>query len=408
MNEVLYVFHKSLTSPIPRLHGLSQVEALAGERRFTVLSFEPRKRDRPSGDGEVYDEIRSRLASRGVRHVRLPLTGSTLLDIALGAAAIVLAVVFRGVRIVHARSYIPATMGLLACAITPARLMFDMRGLFVDEYLFEGALREGTWKLALARRLERALLFRSAAVVVVSGRFRGHLLSRPDLAAGIRAERIHVVPNRADLARFDGLSPARDRIRRERGWRECVVAVYAGASGAKWHRLDRIMEMVARAMEIVPELRLLVMTHPSADGATALAATAGVPSGRAEFMTVDASKVPSFLSAGDLGLMLIECHVSKDVCSPIKFAEYMASGLPVVAGGSMGDTADWIRDERLGILVDPGRMDEAARAVVELIASDDFRSGAARARCLEFAAREMDMRRSFEEYERIYRSLDGR
>jgi glycosyltransferase involved in cell wall biosynthesis len=408
LNEVLYVFHKSLTSAIPRLHGLSLVEALAGERRFTVLSFEPRDRDRPPGDAEVYDEIRNRLTSRGVRHVRLPRTGSTLLDIALGAAAIALAVVFRRVRIVHARSYIPAAMGLLACAVTPARLVFDMRGLFVDEYVFEGALPEGTLKLALARRLERTLLFRSAAVVVVSNRFRDHLLSRPDIAAAIDPERIHVVPNRADLARFDGLSRARGRMRRERGWEERVVAVYAGASGAKWHRVDQIMERMARAMEAVPELRLLVMTQPSADGARALAADAGVPSGRAEFLTVDASEVPSFLSVGDLGLMLIERHVSKDVCSPIKFAEYMASGLPVVAGGSMGDTADWIRDERLGILVDPGRIDEAARAVVELVASDDFRSGAARARCLEFAAREMDMRRSFEEYARIYRSLDGR
>jgi glycosyltransferase involved in cell wall biosynthesis len=407
LSAVLYVFHKSLTSPIPRLHGLSHIEALAGERRFTVLSFEPRRRERPRGDARIYDKIRSRLTSRGVRHVRLPLTGSTLLDIAFGAAAIVLAVVFRGVRIVHARSYIPATMGLLACAVTPARLMFDMRGLFVDEYLLEGALHEGTRKLALARRLERALLFRSAAVVVVSRRFRDHLVSRPDIAAGIRPERIHVVPNRADLSRFEGLSQARGRVRRERGWEECVVAVYAGASGAKWHRVDLIMEVVARAMKVVPELRVLVMTHPSVDGARALAASAGVPSGRAEFLAVDASEVPSFLSAGDLGLMLIERHVSKDVCSPIKFAEYMASGLPIVAGGSMGDTADWIKDGRLGILVDPDRIDEAARAVVELVASDDFRSGAARARCLEFAAREMDMRRSFEEYERIYRSLDG-
>jgi glycosyltransferase involved in cell wall biosynthesis len=403
----MYVFHKSLTSPIPRLHGLSQVEALAGERRFTVLSFEPRERDRPPGDADIYDEVRRRLASRGVRHVRLPLTGSTLLDIALGTAAILFAVVVRRVRIVHARSYIPATMGLLVCAVTPARLVFDMRGLFVDEYLFDGALREGTPKLALARRLERALLLRSDAVVVVSRRFRDHLLARPDLASGIRPERIHVVPNRADLARFEGLSEVRDRMRRERGWEENVVAVYAGASGATWHRVDLIMEVMARAMRALPDLRLLVMMHPSADHARALAARAGVPSERAEFLTVDVSEVPSFLSCGDLGLMLIERHVSKEVCAPIKFAEYVAAGLAVVAGGSMGDTADWIREERLGILVAADSIDEAALALVAFAESDDLRSGAARARCRDFAAREMDMRRSLQEYERIYRSLDA-
>jgi glycosyltransferase involved in cell wall biosynthesis len=244
-------------------------------------------------------------------------------------------------------------------------------------------------------------------VIVVSRRFRDRLLERPDLAGAVRPERIHVIPNRADLSRFEGLAGVRHRMRRERGWEGSVVAVYAGASAATWHRVDLILEMMALAMAELPELRLLVIMHPSTERARALAQRAGVPVDRVEFVTVDVPGVPSFLSCGDLGLMLIERDVSKDVCSPIKFAEYVAAGLPVVAGGSMGDTADWISDEHLGILVDPDRIEDAARALIELARSEDLGSGAARARCLAFAAREMDMRRTLDEYESIYRTLDG-
>jgi glycosyltransferase involved in cell wall biosynthesis len=408
VSRVAYVFHKSLLEPIPRVHGTSQVEALARGRRFTVISFEGSRRLRTVRQWEVYDGIRSRLQSRGVHHVPLPQTGWRWIDVALGAATLLVDVIFRGTRIVHARSYIPAVMGLIACSITPARLVFDMRGLFVDEYLFVGALTEGTARFALFRRIERLLVSRSDAIVVVSQRFRDHLIARPDLARSIRPERIHVIPNRVDLDRFEGLSDARLRLRAERGWEESMVAVYAGSAGARWHRVDLIMEMMGRVMEALPDVRLLVMTYPSAEDARVLAARAGVPLDRAEFLTVDVEEVPSFLAAGDLGLVLVERHASKDVCAPIKFGEYLASGLPVAAGGSIGDTEDWIRDDRLGILFDPDRIEDAARRLVGFLRSDDFESGAARARCLAFAAREMDMRRSLEEYETIYRSLEGR
>jgi glycosyltransferase involved in cell wall biosynthesis len=408
VTRVAYVFHKSLLAPIPRVHGVSQVEALAGERRFTVISFEGSRRLRTVREWEIYEEIRNRLASRGVRHVALSQTGRRWLDIALGAAALLVDVIFRGTRIVHARSYVPAIMGLVVCSITPARLVFDMRGLFVDEYLFVGALEEGTARLAFFRWIERLLLARSDAVVVVSERFRDHLLARPDLVRSIRRERIHVIPNRVDLARFEEIGEARPRLRDERGWGECTVAVYAGSAGARWHRVDLIMEMMARVMEALPEVRLLVMTYPSTDDARAFASRAGVPIDRTEFLTVDVAEVPALLAAGDVGLMLIDRHVSKDVCAPIKFAEYLAAGLPIAAGGSIGDTEDWIRDDRLGILFDPNRIEDAALGLVEFLRSDDFGSGAARGRCLEFAARRMDARRSLEEYETIYRSMEGR
>ena len=66
MNGVIYVFHKSLVSPIPRVHGLSQVAALAGERPFTVVSFEGAWSRRSPGDRETYETVRGWLASQNV------------------------------------------------------------------------------------------------------------------------------------------------------------------------------------------------------------------------------------------------------------------------------------------------------------------------------------------------------
>jgi len=405
--KIAYIFHKSLIEPIPRLHGLDQIRAMSGGRRFVVLSFEPRRSGRTPEARRLYDETRAWLTAAGVEHVSLPIVGSRWLEIPMGAAALLFLVLFRGVRTIHCRSYIPALMGLLVRAVTATRLLFDMRGLFVDEYLLEGAFEEGTARLAFARWLERRLLFVSDSIVVVSEMFRQHLLARPDLAERLRAERIRVIPNRVDLTRFALDEDGRRRVRDDRGWSDTTVGIFVG-SASSWHRMDRTMDIAASVMSELDDVRFVAAVYPTTERAERIASEIGLPPDRVEFVTAGVAGMPPLLAAADFGFMLIERDVSKEVCAPIKFSEYMAAGLPTVASEAVGDVTGWIEDRGLGVTIDHDDVEGAARSVVEFLSSDDFRGGSARERCLEFAAGEMDMSKTLEDYGAIYEDLDTR
>ncbi len=403
--RVLYLFHKSLTEPIPRLHGIDQVLALAEKRPFTVASFEPSRRSRTKSDLEAYNGMRARLAAKGVRHVALPVIGSRWLEIPLGALAVLAQVLFHGVRIVHSRSYIPTVMVLPVVMMTRARLVFDMRGLFVDEYIFEGALKHGTRKLAFVRWLERTLIHASDIVVVVSERFRDHLLSRPDLVGVTHDERITVIPNRVDRERFTGAQKPARALRERLGWEHNTVIVYVGST-APWHRLRAGMSIVRRIADQNTGIRLLVAAYPSTLPAEELAGEIGLSPEHVHFVTAPVEDVPVLLSAGDAGLMLEADDINRTVCAPIKFAEYLAAGLAVIGSAGIGDTEQWIREERIGIIVDPDNEDDAARRVGAFFESDDFRSGAVRKRCTAYAGAELDMHATLKQYDDIYRGLD--
>ncbi len=405
--KVVYVFKKSLTEPIPRLHGLDQIRAMSGGRRFVVVSLEPRRHGRQPAERRLYDETRACLTAAGVEHVSLPLLGNRWLEIPMGAMAILFLVLFRGVRTIHCRSYIPALTGLLVRAVTATRLLFDMRGLFVDEYLFYGAFVEGTLKLAFARWLERRLLFWSDSVVVVSESFRNHLLARPDLAGRLQPERMRVIPNRVDVDRFALNADGRRRARDDRGWSESTVGVFIGST-ASWHLLDRTMGIMAAVMSELDDVRFVAAVYPTTEHAERIAVETGVPPNRVEFVTAGVADMPRLLSAADFAIMLDERHVCREVCAPIKFSEYMAAGLPTVASRKIGDVTAWIEERGLGVVVDHDGVESAARIVAEFLTSDEFRSGAVRARCLDFAAGEMNMSKTLEEYEAIYEDLDTR
>jgi glycosyltransferase involved in cell wall biosynthesis len=315
---------------------------------------------------------------------------------------VALSVLFRYTRIVHTRSYIPGFMAMLVRPVLPFRHVFDMRGLFVDEYILEGAFKEGTPRLAFARWLERRLLASSDAVVVVSERFRRHVLEDPGLRGLVPPAAVHVIPNRAELGRFTpevpGRRPGEDRP---------VTGVYIG-SGAGWHRFDLAAQLMAGVMRERTDVRFIAAVYPDASRAREVAREAGVPDERSRFVTCDPEDVPGLLREADFGLMLIEPHVSKDVCAPIKFAEYLASGLPVVAGGGVGDARDWIPASKLGILIGLDDIPAAVGATLGFLSSDDFTSGAASRRALSFAHERLDMSQTLLEYERVYRRLEGR
>lgn len=71
----------------------------------------------------------------------------------------------------------------------------------------------------------------------------------------------------------------------------------------------------------------------------------------------------SYHLAGDVGLLLREDSLTNRVASPVKFAEYLRCGLPVVLTPYVGDFSELGATEGVGQTVEfPVRADEVIRA----------------------------------------------
>ena len=71
----------------------------------------------------------------------------------------------QGVRLIHARAYIPAAVALLVGRATGVPFIFDMRALWPEELITAGRLRRGSLLHRAIVAAERACLRRAAAVV---------------------------------------------------------------------------------------------------------------------------------------------------------------------------------------------------------------------------------------------------
>jgi glycosyltransferase involved in cell wall biosynthesis len=224
---------------------------------------------------------------------------------------------------------------------------------------------------------------------------------RRDALAAEGCQGATVVPCVVDTSVFSPDPPA-GRQRRDRLGLRGLVFVYAGkASG--WYLRDSMLDFVAAAQEVVGETCLLVLTSDPPDAFSGPAAARGI---HCVVRKVPRADVPAFLSAADVALSFRRPGVAAAACSPVKNAEYLACGLPIVTTAGIGDYSDLIEERQVGIVVpvsDSSGYRESVAALARLL-----RDPGLRARCRELADTELSLASvAISRYREVYQRLLG-
>jgi glycosyltransferase involved in cell wall biosynthesis len=222
----------------------------------------------------------------------------------------------------------------------------------------EEARFRGLRLAALTRWCERWVLRRAHRVVVVSTALEAHARR-----LGVRAERILVLPNAVDPALFN---PERDSapVRSELGLENTFVVGFSGAL-RPWHGLDHLVEAFAHLASRRRDARLLIVGDgPIRESLVARVRELGL-SDRAVFAGhVHHEEIAGHLAACDV-LTAPYGPMEDHWFSPLKVAEYLAMGRPVVAS-AVGQLEQMGGEDRGLVLVPPGDETALCASLTEL------------------------------------------
>jgi glycosyltransferase involved in cell wall biosynthesis len=197
------------------------------------------------------------------------------------------------------------------------------------------------------------------AVIAISEGVRAALLR-----AGVRAERIRVVPSGIDAHAFSAPPEARASVRREWGLGDDEVAVVV--MGALEARKGHGVLLAAAAALASAEPRLRYVFCGEGREAKALAAAAGL--GGAALMVGFRRDVAACLAAADI-VALPSLQEGLGVAA----LEAMAAGRPVVAS-RVGGLGEAVVHEETGLLVAPGDPTVLAAALARLAGDPGLRA----------------------------------
>ena len=194
------------------------------------------------------------------------------------------------------------------------------------------------------KRIERMNACTLGRRVAVSREMLGFL----DRQYGPSGQQDLVLPCLYDADRF---SPPGDRThaRRRLGFGDRVVFVYLGI-GAPWQCPAETVALFREIRRRLPAAYLWILT-PDHDRFSRLLAGVAPEDFRIEYRPHH--QLAERLPAADFGFLLRKRGLINRVASPVKFPEYLASGLPVVIGPEVGDYTALVNDHRVGTVVDP-------------------------------------------------------
>lgn len=211
---------------------------------------------------------------------------------------------------------------------------------------------------SLAEWTERMIWCGADLIVVVSESLRRHLQE-----AGVRPERIRVLPNAVDANlfhnRLDG-EPVRKRF--HLGSR--FVVGFLGTF-KQWHGADLLMEAFQRLHQGDPDMHLLLVGDgPLRESLQEKIRQAGLEHEVTLAGKVTHQEVPLYLATMDVAVAPYP-DLSKFYFSPLKLFEYMAAGRAIVAS-RLGQIAEVIVDGESGLLFKPGDVEDLVRCIRRL------------------------------------------
>jgi len=254
------------------------------------------------------------------------------------------------IDIVMPRSTLPAMSSLLALRGYDQKFVFDADGLPLDERVDFAGQSSSSIVHRILRDIE-AQAVRSADVVLTRSKIAAGVL-HARAGAGVDIGKFNVVSNGRDTSLFSpGSDFDRKEVKKKLGISEdAPLIVYAGSLGPQYCP-DDMLTLFALIRHSRVDAHFLVLTGSpevmleQKDNYPELFSAITV-------MRVNASDVPSWLAAADLGIAFREAAFSMQGVAPIKLGEYLLCGVPVVATRGVGDS-HYI-DDKSGFLVDTG------------------------------------------------------
>jgi len=240
--------------------------------------------------------------------------------------------------------------------------VFEVRDLWPESLVAVGLDNVDS---LLHRSLARiaGFLYRNCdRVVVVTPAFKDHLIARWK----VPEKKIHVVENGVDTRLF-GNAPPDPALRRNLGMSNKFVVSYIGTMGNA-HGLETVLEAASLLKERAPNV-LFLMIGAGAETERLVSRARSRALSNLHFLGQQPrEKIPDFIHASDVCLVLLKGTELFKTVLPTKMLEFMSCARPVILGVD-GYAREVLTRAKAGIHVQPENASHLADAILRL-ASD--------------------------------------
>ncbi len=289
---------------------------------------------------------------------------------------------------IYYRSITAAPFGRMLAKAAKGKSVYDVRAALAEE-----VSARSRWKVKarIIRNMVKSEIKKSSRIGAVSYKLKDYITELTD------RKDVVVIPscfNRENIY-FD--EEGRSFVRNNYGIKddEIVLCYSGGVSG--WQRIEDIIHLFKLCVDADKRIKVLVLTN-EVDKLGEIIRSVSLPESRYKLISVAHAEIRKYLSAADLGVVLREDNVINNVASPIKIAEYLACGLPVVMTEGIGDYSNLLPREGLALKLN--EKNSLEQQVIDYINSIHFKQ--VKEKASHYAINNFTMQSHLDKYNKLY------
>jgi len=396
-SSILFLNDGSLINPIIKSQGLPLLKELADTGfACTFCSFEPLKMSEQHNEKlkSIRKEFNTFINFKEVITGKYCFLPNSIMYFYKGFRIVTKLVKTYNIRIIHARSLYPVIIGIIVKLFYPRlRVIYDNRGVFIEEEIFKSHWRRGGIKERIFKLIENKVLKKADHIVVVSKAFKKYLLEKYSSNKANLNNKISVISNKTLLNHNLDSQKLNLRMHNEK-----VTCIYAG-SGVLWQNIPEIISFAEKCNLLVEDFNLKIVTYHPPTFKIEINKSKDLKE-ITKIIEVDSDNVLEHLLTANFGLLLRENNLINKVSSPLKFAEYLAAGLPVMVSEGVGDTEQIIQQYKVGVIIRDKNYKKAINNMMELLKDPEIHD-----RCRNTAKKEFNIRDAIDTFRSVYFKL---
>ena len=270
--------------------------------------------------------------------------------------------------------------------------IFDMRALWPEELISAGRIRRGSFLHRIILKAERSCLAKSSAVVSLTNAAIDHLKST--YPTEMEGQHIVVIPTCADLKLF---TPKRVENSSH------ILHGCIGTVLSSWFLIDWLANWIHISAFLDPNARYELITHDNAKNVRKMIDPKNKLIERLSIYNKPSSEMPSAVQKHDLSIMFFSEGISKLGSAPTRMAEVLGCGIPVVVNEGVGDVADIVKKNNIGVVVEGKSKEQMKKAIESLLIL--IKDPNLNTRFLTTAENLFSLEVGTEDYRKIYKTI---
>lgn len=277
------------------------------------------------------------------------------------------------ITIIHARSMIPATIGLLLKKIYGVKLLFDIRGFAIDEKVDSGRLRKKSVLFNALKRLDNYLYCSSDHIVTLTHTAKNILHKK----LTIPLKKITVIPTCANKDVFKVMDKEnKNDFKATLGYTISDKIIIHTGTVSGWYDFETEILLVKEMMQQDKNIHFVILNKTEQPFIKETLERNDFPMKKVNITSSTFDKMYQYLGIADLSLFFIKPSYSKQASAPTKFAENVSCHLPSITNSDVGDMSYYLERYHVGHVINlhtlEDNMEIEATNIIKKISSKSF------------------------------------